>query len=249
MADQQRADSFGPNRHPCADFPTLEKLAGDSVSFTNFFTSASPCVPSRYSFLTGRQPWILGCAGNSKFSMNDEETWMSILRNQGYSCVSVGKTHMVHAGSFHIQIPVGKTFGDQGGWDHFHPTASPETEEKYFDIQATQRASEVVEKLKSDGPFALFLGFHAPHEPYVMPRKYLDFCKPEDVPLPESCSVDQYDTKSANYRNVVDHFKRMFGEITDEDIKKGIAGHHCLLKMVDDCLNVFLTTLRKNNLL
>lgn len=249
MADQQRADSFGPERHPCANYPTLETLAGESVVFSNFFTAASACVPSRHTFLTGRQPWILGCSGNTKFSMDNAETWMSILREQGYACVSVGKTHMVHAGSFHIQIPVGKTFGDQKGWDHFHPAASPETEENYFDIHATRRACEVVEELKDDGPFALFLGFHAPHEPYVMPRKYLDFCRPEDVTLPESCYVDEYDTKSSPYRDRFDHFKSMFGEITDEDIKKGIAGHHCLLKMVDDCLNTLLQTLEKNKLL
>jgi len=249
MTDQQRADSFGPDRHPCADYPALEKLAEESTVFTNFFTSASPCVPSRHSFLTGRQPWILGCSDNKKFSTGNEQTWMSVLRDNGYSCVSVGKTHSIHAGSFHIQVPVGRTFGDQSGWDHFHPSSSPETKDYYFDIQAAQRACEVVEDLKEGGPFALFLGLHAPHEPYVMPEEYMDYCKPEDVSLPESSLVDDYDTRSKDYKTRFNHFKDLFGEISNTDIKKGIAGHHCLVKMVDDYLNKFIKTMERNNLL
>jgi arylsulfatase len=249
MADQQRADSFGPGRHPCADYPVMERLAGESVTFGSMYVAASPCVPSRASFLTGRQPWILGRSSNAKFLMGDQTTWMSILRDRGYACVSVGKTHMVHAGSYHIQVPVGRTFGDQGDWDHFHPSASPASDEDYFDIRATRRACEALERLKDAQPFALFLGFHAPHEPYVMPRRYLDFVDPADVPLPRARRADEYRGKSAFYRERVDHFRTMFGEIDDEATRRGIAGHHCLLKLVDDCLGQVLETLRKLGLL
>lgn len=247
MTDQQRADSFGPNRHPCADFPVLERLAGQSVSFTNCFTAASPCVPSRHSFLTGRQPWSLGCHSNAKFSTHGEESWMSVLRENDYACVSVGKTHMVHSGSFHIPIDVGRTFGEQGGWNHFNPEATPEAESQYFDIRATQRACDVIGELKGD-PFALFLGLHAPHEPYVMPEKYLAFCKPDEVQLPESCYSEERAKKSQSYHARVKHFQKMFGEMTDEDIRKGIAGHHCLMKMVDDCLGQVLDCLEEHGL-
>ena len=178
MADQQRADSFGPDRHPCADYPNLEGLARESVVFDRMYCAASPCVPSRASFLTGRHPWQVGVSSNAKFLMDGATTWMSVLRDQGYACVSVGKTHMVHAGSFHVQVPLGRTFGDQDGWDHFHRAASPEPEESYFDVQATSRACEALARLGQAQPFALFLGFHAPHEPYVMPDRYLSFVDP-----------------------------------------------------------------------
>ena len=249
MTDQQRADSFGANRHPCADYPTMEKLSSESVTFSHCVSSAVACVPSRHSFLTGRQPWILGCDGNTKYSMADETTWMSILRSAGYTCVSVGKTHSVHAGSYHIQVPLGKTFGDLPYWDHFHPAASPEAEDRYFDIYATQRACEALDCLQEHAPFAMFLGLHAPHEPYSMPEKYLSFCRPKSVSLPESCLVDEYYTKSEPYRKRVDLFKRKFGPITDDLIRAGIAGHHCMLKMVDDCLSRLLQSLEEHGLL
>ena len=105
----------------------MEELSTEAVCFANAYTAASPCVPSRHTTLTGRNPWMLGCNGNMKFSMGEETTWMSLLRDRGYCCVSVGKTHLVHAGSYHIQVPVARSFCDQQGWDHFHPAPSPQT--------------------------------------------------------------------------------------------------------------------------
>jgi len=251
MADQQRADSFGPGRHPCADFPNMERLSRESVTFPRFYTAAMACVPSRYSFLTGRHPWAESM-GNGRFFTGEETTWMSVLRDRGYRCVSVGKTHMVHAGSYHIPVPLGASFGQQGGWDHFHPAPSPEPEETYFDVHAATRAADALRSLGTSRPFALFLGFHAPHEPYVMPQRYLDFCRPENVPLPEARCEGEYRSKSEGYRDRVELFRRKFGEevvpdgsetIRDEAIRAGIAGHHCLLKMVDDCLGRVLEEL------
>jgi arylsulfatase len=222
----------------------MEQLARESVTFGHMYAAASPCVPSRASFLTGRHPWQVGVSANAKFFMGDDRTtWMGVLREHGYACVSVGKTHMVHAGSFHVQVAVGQTFGDQADWDHFHPAASPAAEKDFFDVQAADRACAALERLGRVQPFALFLGFHAPHEPYAMPERYLDFVDPEKVPLPTARRDDEYATKSAFYRERVDHFRRLFGEIDEAKTRRGIAGHHCLLKMVDDCLGRVLETL------
>ena len=251
MTDQQRADSIGSNRHPCANYPHMEQLRKESISFDNFFTAASPCVPSRHTFLTGRQPWKLGVSGNGKFSVEGEATWMQVLRDHGYRSVSVGKTHMIHAGSFHIQIPPGRSFGDDADWNHFRPAPTQEQEEYFFDIQATRRACAAIERLNDNetDPFAMFIGFHAPHEPYVIPGKYLDFCKPGDVPLPANRLASEYESKSEAYRRRADLFRGKFGEMTDDMVRTGIAGHHCALKMVDDCLGCIMDTLREQNLL
>ncbi len=207
-------------------------------------------MPSRHSFLTGRQPWKNQVHGNLKFGEEGDTTWMQILRDYGYKCVSVGKTHMVHAGSFHIQIPVGKTFGNSGDWNHFEPSASPEQEDLYYDIHAARRACDAPDRL-DDGadPFAMFIGFHAPHEPYMMPEKYLEYCKPEDVSLPKNRHENEYETKSEAYRRRVDLFHEKFGKMTDDMVRKGIAGHYCLLKMVDDCLGLIMNKLKERNLL
>src|SRR5690606_36375260 len=76
MTDKQRADSIGPNRVKYADYPNMEKLRSESIAFNNFFTAASPCVPSRHTFLTGRHPWKTGVSGNAKFSTGKEVFWL-----------------------------------------------------------------------------------------------------------------------------------------------------------------------------
>lgn len=255
MSDQQRADTIGPNRHPCADYPNLEGLMRESVSFDRFYASSMPCAPSRASFLTGKNAWNFECCSNARFYTSDEslspnnKSWMQALREAGYCCVSVGKTHMVHAGSFHIQVPLADSFGDEDGWDHFHPKETPASDAAYYDLHTTRRACDALKRLSGE-PFALFVGFHAPHEPYVLPKRYLSYCKPEDVPLPSARALSEYEEKSENYRERISHFRRMFGNCIDDDesIRKGIAAYFGAVKMVDDCVGVLLDQLRSLSL-
>ncbi len=164
--------------------------------------------------------------------------------------MSVGKTHEVHAGSFHLQTPVGKSFGDKPGWDHFTLAPADMLEDQFYDIFATTQACESLKRLaEREGPFAMFLGFHSPHEPYIMPERYLDFLKPQDVPLPAARCEGEYESKAEAYRRRVDLFKRKFGEVDEEMFRKGIAGYFCLLKLVDDCLGRVLATMRELGLM
>lgn len=249
MADQQRADSIGPGHHPFADFPNMERLRDESVHFTQFYTAAMACGPSRNCFLTGLSPWRTGVS-NARFNMHGAASWMSALHERGYLSLSTGKTHLIHSGSYHAHIELGESFGDQGGWDHFRPEATPEERARYFDIATTDKACDILGKLSAREPFAMFVGFHAPHEPYVMPEEYLDFCRPEQVELPASAiQMESRPAKSDAYQQRVDHFKKRLGHpINDNEIRSGIAGHHCLVKMVDDCLGQILETLEATGL-
>lgn len=250
MTDQQRYDTI---QNPAVSLPNFRRLKEESVEFSNFYASAMPCVPSRACFLTGRNAWDLKICGNDRFLTDGVvpngspcKSWMQILREEGYASVSVGKTHMVHGGSFHIPVPLDHSFGEEDGWDHFHPKVSPQPEETFYDLQTAHRACDALERLSSRGPFAMFVGFHAPHEPYVLPEKYLDFCRPEDIILPKNRSSLEYGEKSESYRRRMDHFRRMFGDSIDDDeaIRRGIAGYYCALKMADDCIGQILDCLR-----
>lgn len=241
MTDQQRADSIGPDRHPCAGFPRMEALGEESIRCTQMFASAIPCVPSRLSMLSGRHEWMSRGHGNARFALHNDRTWMSELRENGFRCVSVGKTHMVHAGSTHVQVPVGASFGEQGGWDHFHPAVSPAREADYFDIATATRGIDVMRRLaRSSSPFALFIGFHAPHEPYVMPERFLGSVDPSAVELPAARTDEEYDSKSQAFRRRVEHFRGMFGYVTDDQVREGIAAYHDLLHMIDECVGRIL---------
>jgi arylsulfatase A-like enzyme len=246
MTDQQRADSHSPEVARFARYPALEQLRSESVEFTRFYTAASPCAPSRHVFLTGRNEWLAGSSGNGKFLVGDQVTWMSLLRDRGYRCVSIGKTHMVHAGSFHVQIPVGLSFADETqSFNHFKVVASPEPEEAYFDVQVATRARETLKLLKAMQPFALFVGFHGPHQPYVVPRRYMDFVKPHEVPLPAARSPGEHLTKSKPFNKKRERLMEVRGgELDEEALRTGIAGYYCLLKVIDDGLGGILEEIK-----
>lgn len=253
MTDQQRFDTLS---NPVVEFPNLQHLKKESVSFSHFYTSAMPCVPSRACFLTGRNAWDLNISGNDRFFTDTIpngspcKSWMQVLRDQGYASVSIGKTHMIHAGSYHIPVSADNSFGDEDGWDHFHPKESPQPDETFYDLQVANRACDALDRLADRTPFAMFVGFHAPHEPYVLPKKYLSFCEPENVQLPEKRSSLEYLEKSQNYRTRIQHFRKLFGNNIDDDdsIRSGIAGYYCALKMVDDCVGQILDRLKDLNL-
>lgn len=255
MTDQQRWDTIGPQSR--LKYPHMEKLRNQSVSFDNFYISAAACVPSRTAFLLGQNAWLARCNGNRRFVMDGQEdsylnrSWMQVLRDVGYQSISVGKTHQVHAGSFHIPVPLRQSFCSRDGWDHFHVEASPETEATFYDIQVAERTCEALQNLNREMPFALFAGFHAPHEPYVLPEKYLDFCHAEEVEVPTNNADNEYAAKSASYRRRKDHFRKLFGPAIDDEetIKRGIAGYYCSLKMIDDCIGRIMECLQEQQYL
>ena len=251
MTDQQRADMVGPNRHPCADFPVLEQLRNESTCFDQCYTAAIPCVPSRHVFLTGRNEWMAGVSGNRRFPLPDETTWMSILRAQGYKSLSVGKTHGVHAGSHHVPTTLGKSFNPgemAGGFNHYEIAPTNEPDEMYFDLQAANQACDLLQELNNRGPFALFVGFHAPHEPYVMPQKYIDAVSDLDIPLPDVLP-DAYETKSQSFKDRVDMLNERFGPITEKKMRTGIRGYMGLMKMIDECVGRVLNQIESLGLL
>ena len=76
--------------------PNLDRLAGDGVTFTNFFCTAPQCSPSRASFLTGRYPHSNGLIGlaHRGFRLNSGELLLpALLAREGYSTHLFGFQH------------------------------------------------------------------------------------------------------------------------------------------------------------
>ncbi|NNE75014.1 MAG: sulfatase-like hydrolase/transferase, partial [Acidimicrobiales bacterium] len=82
-----------------ADLPAHDRLAADGTSFTNHYTHASPCSPSRASLYTGRYLWQHGVVDNVSFAAHKtldpaDTTMGQRMRDLGYESAYFGKWHL-----------------------------------------------------------------------------------------------------------------------------------------------------------
>ena len=83
--------------HPKIKTPYLDRMAKGGIRFTDFYSTAPVCSPSRVGLLTGRSPnragvydWIPG--GRDVHMRESEVTIPQLLKKAGYATVSY--THL-----------------------------------------------------------------------------------------------------------------------------------------------------------
>ncbi len=92
MTDEQRFDAVG-YRTPEVHTPHLDRLAADSICFSNAYTSNPSCIPARAAIFTGRYPSQCGAPTYMTSLPQREVTFMSLLRDGGYHTAVIGKQH------------------------------------------------------------------------------------------------------------------------------------------------------------
>ena len=181
--------------HPKIKTPHLNQLAKGGIRFTDFYSTAPVCSPSRVGLLTGRSPnragvydWIPG--GRSVHMRGSEVSIPQLLKKAGYATCMSGKWHC--NGKFNSpQQPQ----PDAAGFDHWFGTqnnASPSHENprnfvrngkpvgpmKGYSCQLVMDEAVIwLEKQQakdSEQPFFMYVAFHEPHEPVASPKKMVD---------------------------------------------------------------------------
>ena len=96
---------LGTYGHPTIKTPNLDRMAYEGQKWTQFYSAASVCTPSRAGLLTGRLPIRNGMMGKNHGvffpdSQNgiptSEITIPEELKKQGYKTAIIGKWHLGH---------------------------------------------------------------------------------------------------------------------------------------------------------
>ncbi len=85
--------------------PNLDNMAKEGMKFTDFYSLAPVCSPSRAGLMTGCYPPRVGITGvlfpHHNIGLNPEETTIAeILKTKGYATAAVGKWHIGHLPKF-----------------------------------------------------------------------------------------------------------------------------------------------------
>jgi arylsulfatase A len=103
LADDLGYGDLGCYGHPTVRTPNLDRMAAEGMRFTDFYSAAEVCTPSRAALMTGRLPIRSGMCGDkrrvlfpeSPGGLPDEEiTLAQALKAQGYATGMVGKWHL-----------------------------------------------------------------------------------------------------------------------------------------------------------
>jgi len=187
--------------HPFSKTPNIERLAREGSTFTNFFTSAPLCSPSRAVFLTGKYPHRNGIIDNGERASQSHQlvTFPRLLHDAGYRTGFFGKWHMGHEDdSARPGFDRWVSFVGQGVY--FDPVLNIDGKDfqakGYMSDILTEQAISFIESSPRNTPFLVFLAHKASH-PEVHPNQVRTFPSP-----PADATLYQEDQipRSPSYR-------------------------------------------------
>lgn len=178
--------------------PHADGLAARGVRFTQFYSAAPVCSPSRAALLTGRYPQRAGVPGNVSSRAGDagmpteQVTLAELLRRTGYFTAHVGKWHLGYTPQ---TMPNGQgfdhSFGHMGGcidnYSHFFYWNGPNrhdlhrngvevhAEGRFFPDLMVEEIEWLLEHRPPTKPFFIYCAFNMPHYPYQGDPKWLHY--------------------------------------------------------------------------
>ncbi len=274
MTDQQKATASHLYGNSNCETPNLAALARQGVRYEHAFTPHPLCMPARVSFWTGQYPHSHGSRRNETPMRDGVEHTAKIWHEAGYHLGLIGKNHcferaedlalfetwceISHGGLPDQSEPRGMDwFRPRQGIDAAHEArrtlvaqnprfgyaVTDYPLEDYSTGLVTGQTVRFLEQHQHE-PFALWVSYPDPHEPWVVPRAYADLFPPEQIVLPP-WRPHEFDDGTAPERNRI--LERMLGvrEDNPEDLRRLMGVYYGMIRFIDDGVGEIMAALAK----
>jgi len=233
FADQWRAQATGYAGNKDVKTPHLDRLAKESINFSNAVSGCPVCSPYRASMLTG-QYWLThGIFYNDKPLNPDATTIGKVYRRAGYETGYIGKWH-VDGYDRTAFIPKERRQGfdfwkvcecthNYNNSLYYADTDVRQYWDGYDAIAQTREAQKYIRRQANKSPFVLFMSWGPPHAPYqTAPKKYREMFDLAGIRL---------------HPNVPKSLK--------QKAREELAGYYAHIAALDDCIGDVLDTLKE----
>lgn len=249
FADQLRYLSCGYAGDKRAHTPNIDRLAAGGVNFQNCVSMTPVCSAYRASLMTGKYTTTTGMVINELRLSPEHECIGHVLTRAGYETGYIGKWHLwANQLGHHYEdrngfIPPGRyRLGFDGYWaaynfhhryfDAFYYRDEPKkiryrrpgVERPYEPDAQTDMAIELVNTASRGGkPFALFLSYGTPHDPWGwdnVPRQFADMFRGVRFPRPPNYSAvqdpyaDDWGTMGEGYAERLEQYRQAYYAMT-----------------------------------
>ena len=276
MTDQQKATASHLYGNTFCQTPNMARLADQGVLFEHAITPHPLCMPARISFWTGQWPHSHGGRRNETPMPTNTHHAFRIWKEAGYHTGLIGKNHCFVDPSdldlfdtwceiSHGGLPAD---GTTKGMDWFRPIQGIDAahaprhdmtpQNPHFaystsdfpleDYSTGLVAGQTVRFLEThrDEPFALWVSFPDPHEPWDCPQQYADLFPRENIELPPQRD-NEFDQRAPE-RNRVLHEILNWRNDDIEDVYGLLAVYYGMVRFIDDALGQILDALERTEL-
>jgi arylsulfatase A-like enzyme len=276
MTDQQKATSSHLYGNAFCETPALARLAERGVLFEHAFTPHPLCVPARVSLWTGQYPHAHGARRNETLMPAGAAHAFQLWKAAGYHCGLIGKNHcfdqpgdlalfdtwneISHGGlPRHAHHQGMEWFRPREAIDAAHAARlnlTPQNPrfgyastdfplEDYATGLIAGQTARFLEQHRAE-PFALWVSFPDPHEPWVAPAQYSALFPPDKIVLPP-WRADEFDAGTPERNRVLYEMLGVAGDRM-EDVYGLMGAYYGMVRFIDDAVGQIMDALDGLNL-